>query len=119
MGSLLASGTLDLAAGENVVMTQSGTGIIAARFDLAELTTGDTVIIRYTVALVEGGTGQSHSWEIEHGTTTHPDWVGTFGTNATVFDTPVLWFAAGADLTIEQTVGTLIDVPYEIWSLGT
>ncbi len=116
--TLLDSGTTTMTGGADPIMDESGPMQVAARFDFSELTAGDTVVIRYRVDMVEGGLAVcTRSWEIVQGTTTGPDWVGAFGDETAGFETPVLWFVGQGHLSVEQTVGSLVDVKWEIWRL--
>jgi hypothetical protein len=96
---LLDSGTLTLTGGQDSVFSAVG----AMAF----------VVIRYEATLDGGGPVVSKSWEIVYGTTTGPDWVGAFGSEGDGWDSPVLWFAISGEVTIEQTVGTPVDVDWE------
>ncbi len=109
---LLDSGTNLLTGGEDVIVDEVGPIIFAARFDFSELVATDTVVIRYTVDLDQGGTTTTRYWELVHSTTTLPDG-GTFGVDTDGFETPVLWAEANATITVEQTVGTPVNVTWE------
>lgn len=116
---LLDSDTLTTTGAEDVIQNISALGAaFAAQFDLSQMTAGDTVIIRWKPEFVETSVQvQSQSWQIVHGTTTDPDWVGAFGSEAEAFDTGVIWTPSNGQLTLEQTVGSPIDIPWQIWQL--
>jgi hypothetical protein len=110
---LLDSGTLTLTGGQDSVFSAVGAMAFVVRLDLSNLVATDTVVIRYEATLDGGGPVVSKSWEIVYGTTTGPDWVGAFGSEGDGWDSPVLWFAISGEVTIEQTVGTPVDVDWE------
>jgi hypothetical protein len=109
---LLDSDTLTTTGTEDVLVTLGGAMAFKVTLDLTDLTAADTIVVRYTKTL-DGGVGDvpAGEWEIVYGTTV--DWNGAIGVDVETWESPILDFVIGGEVTVEQTVGSPTDI---VWN---
>jgi hypothetical protein len=103
---------------EEIFVSVAGPEAIQVLLDFSEMTSGDTVVLKwtpqYTVANVQTGSVR----ELEHGVTTSDISDGVLGVDFTTWLSPVFPVGFAARLTIESTAGALFDVEVELMELG-